>query len=176
MEATPMTSPKTLVDAIRFYSDPDRCLAAMVEARWPKGIICPTCSSRDVRFISTRRLWECKTKHPRKQFSAKVGTIFEDSALPLEKWLPAVWLIANCKNGISSHELGRALGVTQKTAWFMLHRIRLAMKTGTFMKLSGKVEADETFIGPDTRRMHRDRLEARRKASGVEVGKVSKAI
>jgi hypothetical protein len=94
----------------------------------------------------------------------------------LEKWFPAVWLIANAKNGVSSHELGRALGVTQKTAWFMLHRIRLAMKSGTFLKLSGKVEADETFLGPDTRKMHAKRLEARRKATGKEDGKVSQAI
>lgn len=171
-----MTSPKTLVEAIRYYSDPDVCLTTMVEARWPKGVTCPTCGAGNPRFISTRRTWECRTKHPRQQFSAKVGTIFEDSPLPLEKWFPAVWLIANAKNGISSHELGRALGVTQKTAWFMLHRIRLAMKSGTFLKLSGKVEADETFIGPNPKFMHRDRLEARRKAKGLEDGYVSKAI
>src|SRR5947209_20177945 len=117
MEATPMPSPKTLIEAIRYYEDPDTCLAAMVEARWPKGVTCPTCGARDPRFIATRRIWECKAKHPRRQFSAKVGTIFEDSPLGLDKWMPAVWLIANAKNGISSHEVGRALDVTQKTAW-----------------------------------------------------------
>ncbi len=156
-----MISPTTLVEAIRYYADPDRCQEAMVAARWPNGVSCPTCGARDPRYISTRRLWECKATHPRRQFSAKVGTIFEDSALPLTKWLPAVWMIANCKNGISSHELGRALGVTQKTAWFMLHRIRLAMRTGTFQKMSGRVEADETFIGGAARFMHKDKKDAR---------------
>jgi transposase-like protein len=176
MEETTVRSPKTLTEAIRYYSDPDVTLATMVEARWPNGVTCPTCGASNPRFISTRRMWECRDKHPRRQFSAKVGTIFEDSPLPLEKWFPAVWLIANAKNGVSSHEVGRALGVTQKTAWFMLHRIRLAMKAGTFVKLSGQVEADETWIGPDTRKMHAKRLEARRKASGKEEGKVSQAI
>jgi hypothetical protein len=176
MDKTTVRSPKTLAEAIRYYSDPDVCLTTMVEARWPKGVICPTCGHAAPRFIATRRVWECRTNHPRRQFSAKVGTIFEDSPLPLETWFPAVWLIANAKNGVSSHEVGRALDVTQKTAWFMLHRIRLAMKSGTFLKLSGLVEADETFIGPDPKKMHRDRLEARRKAKGLTDGYVSKAI
>lgn len=150
-------SPKTLVDAIRYYAKPDHCLAVMVEVRWPNGVTCPTCGRRDVRFISTRRMWECKSGHPRRQFSAKVGTIFEDSPLGLDKWLVAVWMIANCKNGVSSYELSRALGVTQKTAWFMTHRIRLAMQTGSFGKFSGEVEVDETFIGGKARFMHKDR-------------------
>lgn len=175
MEETTVRSPKTLVEAIRYYSDPDVCLTTMVEARWPNGVTCPTCGDANPRFIATRRLWECRDKHPRRQFSAKVGTIFEDSPLGLEKWFPAVWLIANAKNGVSSHELGRALGVTQKTAWFMLHRIRLAMKSGTFMKLAGQVEGDETFIGPDTAKMHRKRLAKLHADMGTE-GKVSKAI
>jgi transposase-like protein len=174
MDKATVRSPKTLAEAIRHYSDPDVCLQTMVEARWPNGVTCPTCGHAAPRFIATRRLWECPTKHPRRQFSAKVGTIFEDSPLPLETWFPAVWLIANAKNGISSHELGRALGVTQKTAWFMLHRIRLTMKTGTFLKLSGKVEADETFIDPDPQKMHANRREARRK--GLTEGSVSRAI
>ena len=175
MEETTVRSPKTLVEAIRYYSDPDVCLATMVEARWPNGVTCPTCGDANPRFISTRRTWECRTKHPRRrQFSAKVGTIFADSPLPLEKWFPAVWLIANAKNGVSSHEVGRALGVTQKTAWFMLHRIRLAMKAGTFEKLSGLVEADETFIGPNPAKMHKVRLEARRQ--GRTDGYVDKTI
>jgi transposase-like protein len=152
---TKTTGPKTLVEAIRHYSNPDRCLAEMVEARWPDGVVrCPTCDRDDVRFISTRRMWECKDNHPRRQFSAKVGTIFEDSPIGLDKWLTAVWLISNAKNGISSYEIGRALGVTQKTGWFMLHRIRLAMRTGTFQKMSGEVEVDETFIGGKARFMH----------------------
>jgi len=146
MGKTP-AAPKTLQDAIRYFTDPDTCLAFMVEIRWPDGVECPACASRNVQFIPTRRLWECKTRHPKRQFSAKVGTIFEDSPLGLDKWFAAIWLIANAKNGISSYELHRALGVTQKTGWFMLHRIRTAMKTGTFMKMSGRVEADETLIG-----------------------------
>ncbi|PYM23956.1 MAG: DDE transposase, partial [Candidatus Rokuibacteriota bacterium] len=125
MDKITVRSPKTLAEAIRHYSDPDVCLTTMVEARWPNGVTCPTCGAPSPRFIQTRRLWECKTKHPRRQFSAKVGTIFEDSPLGLDKWFAAIWLIANAKNGISSYEIGRALGVTQKSAWFMLHRIRV---------------------------------------------------
>src|SRR5947209_7259565 len=175
MEAMAMTSPKTLIAAVRFYGDLDHCQAVMIEARWPKGVTCPTCGARDPRYIATRRLWECKTRHPRRQFSAKVGTIFEDSPLGLDKWLPAVWMIANCKNGISSHELGRSLGVTQKTAWFMLHRIRLAMQTGTFMKqMKGRVEADETFIGGAARFMHKDKKVARARGNlGGMAGKTA---
>jgi len=170
-----MTSPKTLIEAVRFYGDLDHCQAVMIEARWPKGVTCPTCGARDPRYIATRRLWECKTRHPRRQFTAKVGTIFEDSPLGLDKWLPAVWMIANCKNGISSHELGRSLGVTQKTAWFMLHRIRLAMQTGTFMKqMKGRVEADETFIGGAARFMHKDKKVARARGNlGGMAGKTA---
>jgi transposase-like protein len=154
-----MTKPRTLQQAIVYFADPDNCLNFMVERRWPNGVECPTCGSKDVRFIPTRRLWECKTKHPKQQFSAKVGTIFEDSALPLDKWLIAIWMVANCKNGVSSYEIHRALGITQKSAWFMLHRIRLAMQTQSFVKLGGKgseVEVDETFIGGKARYMHRD--------------------
>jgi hypothetical protein len=109
------------------------------------------------RFISTRRLWECRTRHPRQQFSVKVGTIFEDSPLGLDKWLLAVWLIANCKNGVSSYEVHRALGITQKSAWFMLHRIRAAMHAGSFEKMHGPVEADETLVGGKLQNMHKGR-------------------
>jgi transposase-like protein len=138
----------------------------MVELRWPSGVHCPTCGRADVRFIATRRLWECKEKHSRRQFSAKVGTIFEDSPIDLGKWFAAIWMVANCKNGISSYEMHRALGVTQKTAWFMDHRIRLAMKTGSFLKMSGKVEADETFIGGLAKNMHRHVRERKIKGTG----------
>ena len=156
--ANKTAAPKTLVEAIRYYTDPDNCLRVMAEVRWPDGVVtCPTCGRKDVRFISTRRIWECKTDHPRRQFSIKVGTIFEDSPLGLDKWLTAVWMIANCKNGVSSYEIARALGVTQKSAWFMLHRIRAAMATGTFAKMSGDVEVDETFIGGKARNMHKGR-------------------
>jgi transposase-like protein len=155
-----MKKPRTLQQAILYFANPDNCLAFMVERRWPKGVVCPTCASKDVRFIPTRRLWECKGEHPRKQFSAKVGTIFEDSALPLDKWLIAIWMVANCKNGVSSYEVARAIGVTQKSAWFMLHRIRLAMQNRSMLKLGGsgkEVEVDETFIGGAARNMHRDK-------------------
>ena len=121
--------PRTLGEAIRYFSDPDVCLDFMVSLRWPNGVACPTCGSIDPRFISTRRLWECKSKHAKRQFSIKVGTIFEDSPIGLDKWLAAIWMIANAKNGVSSYEISRSIGVTQKTAWFMLHRIRLAMQT-----------------------------------------------
>ena len=112
----PARLPRTLLEAVRYFADADPCREFMMELRWPNGISCPTCGRTDVRFIATRNLWECKTKHPRKQFSIKVGTIFEDSPLGMEKWLPVVWLIANCKNGISSYEAARDLGVTQIAA------------------------------------------------------------
>jgi ISXO2 transposase-like protein/transposase-like zinc ribbon protein len=151
-------TPKTLQAAIQYFSNPDNCLKTIVARRWPTGVICPTCGSTEVRFLSTRRLWECKSKHPKKQFSVKVGTIFEDSPLGLDKWLCAMWLVVNCKNGISSYEVGRDLGVSQKSAWHMLHRIRLAMQDDlTGGMLSGEVEIDETFIGGKIRNMHKAR-------------------
>ena len=151
---TEQAEPQTFMEAITYFADPNVALATMVSLRWPSGVHCPTCGRADVRFIATRRLWECKEKHPRRQFSAKVGTIFEDSPLGLDKWFAAVWMVANCKNGISSYEMARHLGITQKSAWFMDHRIRLAMKTGSFMKMTGEVEADETFIGGLAKNMH----------------------
>lgn len=164
--------PTTLLQAVRYFADPDRALAFMVELRWPDGqVICPNCGGTEVSFLSSRRVWKCKADHPGRQFSIKVGTIFADSPIGLDKWLPAMWMIANCKNGISSYELGRALGVTQKTAWFMLHRIRLAMQTGTF-EMGGEVEADETFIGGKARNMHKDRRDRRMRKYGT-LGKVA---
>ena len=151
------TEPQTLMDAIKHFSDPDVALSTMVELRWPNGVTCPECGRTDVRFIATRRMWECKGSHVRKQFTAKRGTIFEDSPLGLDKWFCAIWMIANCKNGVSTYEIHRALGVTQKTAWFMLHRIRLAMETGSFIKGPGDAEADETFIGGLARNMSKSR-------------------
>jgi hypothetical protein len=151
------TAPQTITEAIRYFADPEVALSTMVELRWPTGVHCPTCGRVDVRYIATRRMWECKEKHPRRQFSAKLGTIFEDSPLGLDKWFTAIWMIANCKNGVSSYEVHRAIGVTQKSAWFMLHRIRLAMETGSFLKpASGETEADETFIGGLARNMSKD--------------------
>jgi transposase-like protein len=144
--------PGTLLEAIQFFSDPDRALEFIAMLRWPHGPVCPRCDATDIASISTRPMWRCRGCQ--KQFSVKVGTIFEDSPIPLEKWSAAAWLVGNCKNGISSCELGRHLGVTQKTAWFMLMRIRRAMRTGDFRKLSGEVEVDESFIGGKARNMH----------------------
>ncbi len=145
--------PKTLLEAIRYFSDLDVCVDYVAGLRWPDGPVCPRCGGTEYSYLTTRRLWKCKSC--KKQYSVKVGTIFEDSPLGLDKWLPAVWLAANSKNGISSHELGRALGVTQKSAWFMLHRIRLAMQMQSLDNWDGEVEVDETFIGGKARNMHR---------------------
>jgi len=152
-----METPKTLQAAIIHFANPENCQKFMVAVRWPDGIVrCPQCDSDKVTYLAKQRRWKCYGKHPKPQFSLKTGTIFEDSPLGLDKWLSAAWLIVNAKNGISSYEIHRALGVTQKSAWFMLHRIRLAMQRGTFSKpLSGEVEVDETFIGGKARNMHR---------------------
>ncbi|MCP4246922.1 MAG: IS1595 family transposase [bacterium] len=140
--------PKTLLQAARYFADPDRCHEYMVSIKWPDGqISCPKCGGDQIGEIRSRRMFQCKTKECRKQFSTKVGTIFEDSPIGLDKWFVAVWCIANAKNGISSCELSRAIGVTQKTSWFMLHRIRMAMRTASFAKISGEVESDELFFG-----------------------------
>lgn len=146
--------PRTLQEAIRYFSQEGTCIEFVARMRWPNGASCPRCGSLEVSRLGTRFLWQCKDC--RKQFSVKVGTIFEDSPISLSKWLPAVWLIASAKNGISSYEVHRALGITQKTAWFMLHRVRLAMQTGQ-RKLTGEVEVDETFIGGKARFMHKDK-------------------
>jgi transposase-like protein len=150
-------TPKTLLEAVNFFADYENCHNFMIEARWPDGVVkCPTCGSDHVTYMAKTRRWKCYGKHPRPQFSLKVGTVLEDSPLPLEKWLPTLWLIVNCKNGVSSYEVARALGVTQKSAWFMLHRLWLALQTGSFMKATGEVEVDETFIGGKSRNMHKD--------------------
>ena len=147
--------PRTLQEAITFFSDEQRCIDYLVAQRWPKGVTCPTCGNTEVHYLTKQKRWQCKTKHARRQFSIKVGTVMEDSPIPLRKWLPAIWLLSNCKNGISSYELHRALGVTQKTAWFMLHRIRYAMQDRAPGRLAGQIEADETFIGGKARFMHK---------------------
>ena len=132
-----MKAPKTLQEAIIHFANPDNCLAYMAAHRWPNGVECPTCGRKDATYLANQKKWQCKSAHAKRQFTAKVGTIFEDSPLGLEKWLPAVWLIATAKNGVSSCEIARSLGVTQKTAWFMLHRIRKAMANGSMMKIGG---------------------------------------
>src|SRR6266436_2659857 len=129
--------PKTLQQAIQYFTDADNCLNYLVARRWPNGVVCPTCGSENVSFIPSRRVWQCKTRHPKCQFSVKVGTIFEDSAIALDKWLTAMWMLANCKNGVSSYEIGRDLGITQKSAWFMLQRIRLALQATSAGKIGG---------------------------------------
>jgi transposase-like protein len=154
--------PTSLIQAIRYFSDLDVCTEFVANLRWPDGPVCPRCGSTEYSYLTTRRIWKCKGC--KKQYSVKLGTIFEDSPLGLDKWLPAIWLAANSKNGISSHELARALGVTQKSSWFMLHRIRLAMQTGSFLKLRGEVEIDETFIGGKAHNMHA--AERKRKITG----------
>jgi len=155
-----MKPPTTLQQAIVYFSDPERAFVYAVNLRWPdKKIACPRCGGREHSFVKTRLLWFCKGC--KKQFTVKVGTIFEDSALGLDKWMTAVWMLANCKNGISSHELARTLGITQKSAWFMLQRIRKALQDDFFgSKMGGggsEVEVDETFIGGKARNMHQSR-------------------
>src|SRR5881394_1179453 len=148
--------PETLHDAIKYFADEDHALGFMKSIRWPDSVVkCPRCGSENVSFLATRRIWKCKSAHEKQQFSVKVGTVLEDSPIGLDKWLSAYWLIANAKNGISSYELHRSIGVTQKSAWFMLHRIRLAMQEGSFEKFSGRVEADETYIGAKARNLHK---------------------
>src|SRR6266702_3602590 len=159
-------TPKTLQEAIIYFSDPENCIEYVKVRRWPNGVICPTCGSSDARYYQSVCRWECKGKHPKRQFSVKNGTIFEDSPIGLDKWLVAMWLIVNCKNGISSYEIGRALGVTQKSAWFMDHRIRLALQAGSFDKLLGEVEVDETFIGGKARNMHLSKRKRRITGTG----------
>jgi hypothetical protein len=167
--------PKTLQEAIVYFSDPETAFSEMVKLRWPDGVVkCPTCDSTEVYFTKSRRIWQCKNDHAKRQFSLKIGSIMEDSALGIDKWLIAMWLITNAKNGISSYELSRAIGVTQKTGWFMLHRIRLAMHDGPSDKFSGHIEADETFVGGKARNMHkgkRDRVFKGRQSG--HVGKIA---
>ena len=149
------TEPKSLQEAIVYFANPDNCVDYLVARRWPNGVICPGCGATKVSFNATRRTWKCGSHHAKREFSIKVGTAMEDSPIGLDKWLTATWLLTNCKNGISSYEIARDVEVSQKAAWFMLHRIRLAMQDEFFgSKLGGEVEADETFIGGKARNMH----------------------
>lgn len=164
-----MDASKNLIEAVRFFKDADVCVEFMAAIRWPDGVKCPTCGNPNVGYLANQRRWQCGKKHPKRQFSVKAGTVFEDSLIGLDKWLLAVWLLVNCKNGISSYEVARDLDVTQKTAWFMLHRIRLAMQTGTFEKIQEQVEADETFMGGLARNMHKAERERKIKGTGGPV-------
>jgi transposase-like protein len=165
--------PKTLQACIRYFSDEDLCIRLLADIRWPDGkAVCQNCGDRETTYyLENQKRWKCRSC--KTQFSVKVSTIFEDSPISLTKWFPAMWLICGAKNGISSYELGRALGVTQKSAWFMNHRIRLAMSQGTFEKMGGNsaVEADETYIGGLARNMHADK---RRKVIQGRTGAVGK--
>jgi transposase-like protein len=164
-----MEAATNLRDAIIWFSEFEHCRQFMMELRWPDGVVkCPTCGAEKVTWLAKRRVWKCYTGHERPTFSLKTGTIFEDSPIPFEKWLCAAWLIISCKNGISSYEIHRGLKVTQKTAWFMLHRLRLAMQDGNFKKLGGEVEVDETFIGGKARNMHKDKRAAKITGTGPE--------
>jgi transposase-like protein len=149
------TEPTTLQEAIIYFSKPENCRTYLVARRWPNGVTCPRCGSKDVLFLEKYNRWHCREKHEAPQFTLKTGSIMEDSPIGLDKWLTATWQIVNCKNGISSYEVHRAIGITQKSAWFLDHRIRLALTMGTFNKLSGQIEADETFIGGAARNMHK---------------------
>ncbi len=171
---TPMEFPQTLHDAVKYFSTGDNAPNFLIALRWPAGVVCPRCGSKEVRFLKSRKIWECSECEEKRQFSVKVGTVMEDSPIALDKWLTAFWLIVNAKNGISSYELHRSIGVTQKSAWFMLHRIRVAMQNETGL-FSGRVEADETFIGGRARNMHIDKKAKRtslQKGRGY-IGKVA---
>jgi transposase-like protein len=148
--------PTTLQEAVVYFADPANCRGYLVARRWPNGVICPKCGSDDVLFLEKYNRWHCRAKHPAPQFTLKTGTIMEGSPIGLDKWMTAMWQIVNCKNGISSCEVHRAIGVTQKTAWFMDHRIRFMLNMGPGEKASGHVEADETFVGGKARNMHKD--------------------
>src|SRR5260370_5539668 len=149
--------PKTLQEAVLYFANPVNCRNYLVARRWAKGVTCPCCGSANVAFSEKYNRWQCNNKHALRQFTAKTGTVMEDSPISLDKWLLAMWLLSSCKNGISSYEISRAIGVTQKSTWHMMHRIRLAMQDDlTGGMLAGEVEVDETFIGGKARNMHKD--------------------
>src|ERR1700681_2761895 len=172
-------TPTTLLEAVTYFADYENCKDYMVGLRWPKGkVTCPRCGSDDVSYLPNAKVFKCfaKPAHSRAKFSLKIGTIFEDSPIALEKWLPVVWMLANCKNGVSSWEIHRAIGVTQKSAWFMLHRVRLALQTSSTVKLGGpdgEVEVDETYIGGKARNMHKGELRRRKLSATGMAGKVA---
>ena len=168
-----MDTLKTLQQAIVHFSNQDNCIAYLSAKRWKDGVVvCPHCGAAGAKFMPSRRVWQCKTRHPKSQFSIKVGTIYEDSAIGLDKWLTATWMVVNCKNGISSYEIARNIAVTQKTAWFMLHRIRLSMQDEDCNLMTGQVEVDETFIGGKARNMH----QSKRKVAITGTGSSGKVI
>src|SRR5437870_925351 len=168
--STVNSTPDALLSAITYFADVDVATMFVASLRWPEGVRCPHCESNNCPYVASRRIWQCK--NCRKQFSVKVGSIFEDSPIPLSKWLPAMWMLVNCKNGVSSYEISRDLGVTQKTAWFMLHRLRLAIQAQSFSKFGGHVEVDETYIGGKARNMHKRKRDRVIKGTGGK-GKIA---
>lgn len=175
-----MKAPKTLQQAIQFFTDYENCRQFMIAMRWEDGVVrCPRCGNDKVPYLEKAKLYFCPTKHPKQKFSLKVGTILEDSPIGLEKWLPVFWMLSNCRNGVSSYEVSRSIGVTQKSAWFMLHRIRLAMQSGSFLKLGydgGPVEMDETFVGGKVKNMHKSKKPKGTGFSGIAGGSMAKTI
>ena len=169
--STQVKQPQTLIEAIRYFADDQICHDFVVEMRWPEGVRCVHCESANIGWIKSRSKYQCRAC--RRQFSVRHNTIFEDSKISLDKWLCAIWMIANAKNGVSSYEVARSLGVTQKTGWFMLQRIRLAMQAQSLTKFSGEVEVDETFIGGKARFMHKDRHDRKIKGRGGFSGKIA---
>ena len=164
--------PKTLQEAIRYYSDEQVCVDTIAKLRWPDGPACPACEKKDHYYLKSQKRWKCKDCG--RQFSVKLGTIFEDSPIKLDKWLAALWMLVNCRNGVSSYEVARAIGITQKSAWFVLHRLRFALQTGSMVKLGGQsaapVEVDETFIGGKARNMHKSKRRRLSDSIGMQGG------
>src|ERR1700680_4705612 len=160
------SEPKTLQEAILYFANPTNCREYLVARRWPNGVACPRCGSQNVLFLEKYNRWHCRAKHDAPQFTLKTGTPMEDSPIGLDKWLTAMWQVVNCKNGVSSCEIARAIGITQKSAWFMDHRIRCMLGLESPNKLSGHVEADESFIGGKARNMHLDKRERRITGTG----------
>jgi len=163
--------PKTLKQAIEYFADAQNCREYLVAMRWPDGVECPTCGSKNVKFSEKHNRWQCASHHAKRQFTLKTGTVFEESPLGLDKWLMAMWMLVNCKNGVSSHEVAKDLGVTQKSAWFILHRLREALRPDEshMFGFGGPVESDETYIGPNPAKMHKDR-KAKLQAANVTKG------
>jgi transposase-like protein len=164
------SEPKTLQTAILYFADPVNCRDYLVARRWRDGVTCPRCASANIIFLENHNRWncgDCRKKGINPQFTLKTGTVMEESPIGLDKWMMAMWMIVNCKNGVSSYEIAKAIGVTQKSAWFLNHRIRLAIQDGFFgSKLGGEVEADETFIGGKSRNMHVSKRQRRITGTG----------
>jgi transposase-like protein len=171
--------PKTLQQAIVYFADPVNCREYLVARRWPEGVVCPKCSSKNVLFMEKYERWHCRQKHEAPQFTLKTGTVMEDSPIGLDKWLMAMWMVVNCKNGVSSYEIHRSLGVTQKTAWFLDHRIRLMLGHAPQEKMGGSggaVEVDEAFIGGEPKNWHLSKRASRKRFTESEAKAKSEKV